>query len=293
MQLIKGPEIPQKHQNYDLFRRMYESRIRAGLEAGAPLDPATTAYEYLDYLVESEGLLLHGSNRGDIERFEVRQPDEKSDGFAAQPGVFAASDGIWAMFFAIANRRIEEKTGRSDGIMSNMCAKPWPERRLTHRYYAFGLSDWWLAAGAWRDGWVYGLPRESFIKDQFSEQWVSDTPVEPVCKVPVQPDDFPFHEYVMGMSEVEMNLVVESSNAMASLVPGSAKPSEIPGGHRLVFDASLDEVEPLVTGLKRLIPGSRIETRANGGQTHLEISHDGETTELIEALLAQAYPAGS
>ena len=289
MRLFKGPAISFTRETRKSFEREHRLRTRAGLESTLPLDRTVVAYRFLDYLVETEGLLLHGSNSGDIERFEVRQPDERGPGFATQAGVFAASDGIWAMFFAIANRQIERPIGRSDAIMSNLCVKPWPSRRLTNRYFAFGLSDWWLGTGVSRDGWVYVLPREGFVKDSFSEQWVRSSPVKPLYKAPVTPEDFPALERVRGMSVEDLAQVVDSANACIALIPGAKKPVEIPGGHRLEFEASRDDVNRLANGVKRLIPDVGIKVRSMGAKIRVDLMHEGDTTELIEAMLAQLY----
>lgn len=54
-------------------------------------------WQFLCYLAEAHNLVLHGSGDPNISIFEPRQADDLS-AFGAQRAVYAAADGIWAMF---------------------------------------------------------------------------------------------------------------------------------------------------------------------------------------------------
>ncbi|NQW18087.1 MAG: hypothetical protein HQ478_11450 [Chloroflexi bacterium] len=154
MRLFKGPAISHTEAQRATFKKEHVSRVHAGVDGMSPTVSGSAVYEFLDYVVDAEGHPLHGSADGDVEQFEVRTPDEGTKGFAAQAGVFAASDAIWAIFFGTVDREIATRSENPDAwfSISNMCIKLWPSRRQTHRYYAFGISDWALEASAWRDG---------------------------------------------------------------------------------------------------------------------------------------------
>ena len=80
----------------EIFREKYLPRLK-------PLDGSRALVER----VRADGLkphvVLHGSGEPSIAQFEPRQPIDIS-AFGGQNAVYAAADGIWAMFFAIVDR---------------------------------------------------------------------------------------------------------------------------------------------------------------------------------------------
>ena len=55
--------------------------------------------------LERQGCLLHGSQQSDISEFEPRSPHDLSpDEFSKRPGVFASSDALWALMYALRDR---------------------------------------------------------------------------------------------------------------------------------------------------------------------------------------------
>src|SRR5688500_19768440 len=60
-------------------------------------------WQFLCYLAEHYQLALHGSGNPSINEFEPRQSNDLDD-FGNQRAIYAAADGIWAMFFAIVDR---------------------------------------------------------------------------------------------------------------------------------------------------------------------------------------------
>jgi hypothetical protein len=115
--------------------------------------------------------------------------------------VFGASDGIWALFFAVVDRTVA-------GSLVNAC---FSVDGLTERHYYFSVN-----AEAVKDsrgfspGSVYVLPRESFRRQPdehlgghliTSHQWASRQPVRPWAVLHVEPTDFPFLDRVNGHDE--------------------------------------------------------------------------------------------
>jgi hypothetical protein len=104
----------------DVKRRTFDALIET--VRGHDCKRATTyqcpypKYEFLNYLVEELGYLLHGSREVDITMFEPRLASDLYS-FSAQRAVYAASDGIWPMVFAILDRR------RQLGMFSNGCSR--------------------------------------------------------------------------------------------------------------------------------------------------------------------------
>jgi hypothetical protein len=185
-------------------RAAFETVWRDSLAAGdcpsidGPL-PAPT-WQFLCYLADEHGLALHGSGNPSITRFEPRQADDLSP-FGNQRAVYAAGDGIWAMFFAVADRdRI--------GSITNACVRLVDAAgHVGAPRYVFSVSRSALPGRPWRSGTVYVLPRETFVMQpplRFGDfevrvpQLASSTPVTPLARVPVVPADFPLLDAVRG-----------------------------------------------------------------------------------------------
>jgi len=157
-------------------------------------------WQFLCHLADHHHLAMHGSGDPNIALFEPRQSNDLNE-FGNQKAVYAASDGIWAMFFAIVDR------ARVNSI-TNACVRLEDETgTLYGPYYVFSVSQSALPNRPWRTGTVYLLPRESFM-DQPSmafgaskvhiAQLASTEPVQPLAKLTVTPEDFPFLEQIRG-----------------------------------------------------------------------------------------------
>jgi hypothetical protein len=170
---------------------------------GCPTIPFTLPWpkwQFLCHLADQHDIALHGSGNPNITLFEPRQSNDLNE-FGNQKAVYAASDGLWAMFFAIVDRervrsitnaciRLEEETGAVHGPL-----------------YIFSVSQSALASQPWRTGTVYILPRKTFTtqppmtfgtsKVQIA-QLASFEPIQPLAKLTVTPEDFPFLLQIRG-----------------------------------------------------------------------------------------------
>jgi hypothetical protein len=146
-------------------------------------------------LCEAKEVVLHGSGDPNIEEFEPRQSNDTNE-FGNRQAVYAASDGIWPMYFAIANR-----PGPVISLI-NACFRLWqPDGTWSVPYYYFSINDDAFEHDTWRDGTVYVLPRDTFEQEapdnykgvpEESEQWASLVAVKPLARLHITPDDFPF-----------------------------------------------------------------------------------------------------
>src|SRR5215213_8170205 len=155
-------------------------------------------YEFLSYLAETKPLLIHGSNNPDIPLFEPRLTTD----WAGRPlsAVYASADGIWPMFFAIVQRKPYPYSLRN-GCHRVETGSDWP-RKL----YYFAVSARVLRDHPWTGGMIYLLSRASFEHIQDSsgyrtEEWASQTTVQPLGKLAISPEDFPFLSAVQGMED--------------------------------------------------------------------------------------------
>ena len=182
------------------FDELWDSTLRIG---GCPTIPFTLPYpkwQFLCYLADHHNIALHGSGNPDIVLFEPRQSNDLNE-FGNQKAVYAASDGLWAMFFAIVDRdRVTSIT--------NACIRLEEDTGAVHApLYMFSVSQSALPNQPWRTGMVYLLPRSSFITQPpmalgayqvHFAQLASFVPVQPLAKLAVTQEDFPFLSQIRG-----------------------------------------------------------------------------------------------
>ena len=159
------------------------------------------AWEFLSKVGERRRIAFHGTGAADIESFEPRQPIDFAP-FGDQKAVFATSDPIWAMFYAIVDRDRYELT------LNNGCILVLDStgRPGTPHYY-FSITRDALEERPWRDGYVYFLPANTFVEQPAGEygghtarvpQLASPVPVTPFARLRVAPGDFPFLAQIRG-----------------------------------------------------------------------------------------------
>jgi hypothetical protein len=160
-------------------------------------------WQFLCHVADQHDIALHGSGDSNITLFEPRQSNDLNE-FGNQKAVYAASDGLWAMFFAIIDRdRVTSIT--------NACVRLADETGTVHGpYYIFSVSQAALPNRPWRTGTVYLLPRRTFTvqppmafgsNQVHFAQLASFVPVQPVAKLTVTPEDFPFLRQIRGHAD--------------------------------------------------------------------------------------------
>jgi hypothetical protein len=182
------------------FNELLDTTLRMG---GCPTIPFTLPWQkwqFLCHLADHHDIALHGSGNPNIALFEPRQSNDLSE-FGNQKAIYAASDGLWAMFFAVVDR---------DRVMSvtNACVRLADKTgTLQGPYYVFSISQSALPSQPWRTGTVYLLPRRTFTVQTplpfgsyqvHIAQLASFVPVQPLAKLTVTPDDFPFLSQIRG-----------------------------------------------------------------------------------------------
>jgi hypothetical protein len=159
-----------------------------------------TKWQFLCHIADHHDIALHGSGDPNIAVFEPRQSNDLNE-FGNRKAVYAASDGLWAMFFAIVDR---------ERVMSitNACVRLADESGNLHGpYYVFSVSQSAFPNRPWRTGTVYLLPRSTFSvqppitfgpNEVHIAQLASLVPVQPLAKLMVTPEDFPFLMQIRG-----------------------------------------------------------------------------------------------
>lgn len=157
-------------------------------------------WQFLCHVADHHAIAMHGSGNPNIDLFEPRQPHDLTP-FGNQKAVYAASDGLWAMFFAVVDReRVMSITNACIGLEEDTGAVHGP-------LYVFSVSQAALASQPWRTGTVYLLPRKTFTTQPpmalgsskiHIAQLASLVPVQPLAKLTVTAEDFPFLLQIRG-----------------------------------------------------------------------------------------------
>ena len=145
---VEGPDLRAS------FDRTWDRAIASGDSPLIEVEP-DQRWQFLCHLADARGFVLHGSGDPGIDVFEPRQAIDLRD-FGNQKAVYAAGDGIWAMFFAIVDRdRVPSVT--------NACIRLADAAgNVSPPQYVFSISRSQLPNRPWRSGTVYVLPGDSF-----------------------------------------------------------------------------------------------------------------------------------
>jgi hypothetical protein len=168
-------------------------RVLAG-DSSALQEPDVPLLGLLRWLAGHRDVLFHGSSRGDLELLEPIRLTRDAAEFGDQQAVFATSDPVWALWFAVLRRNgLRSTSNGSLGI---------PGDALYPRRYFFSVNDGALASDRFGPGFLYVLPRGPFRQElpRFgldTAQWASPVAVRPLVRAGVSPEDFPFLELVV------------------------------------------------------------------------------------------------
>lgn len=159
-------------------------------------------WQFLTYLCDTKDLVLHGSQNHDISTVEPRQANDIR-AYSNRHAIYATTDGIWVIYFAILDRKKFPELS-----LFNSCLRA---RMSTDQFsdpmYFFSITHSVLLQKPWCEGMVYILPRQSFEREATQQvqgveiifpHWISSVPAEPVAKLIVGPQDFPFLSSIHG-----------------------------------------------------------------------------------------------
>lgn len=196
---ISAPESDRDQGNHEILEGIYLSMFGQNDLQAVNLPDNISAADYLYFLVDKQEFLFHGSNQSNIDILTPRiQENYRGDEIRA---VFASSDAIWAMFFAIIDRERYRGSLRNGSFLLSRPGKN------SERYYFFSINKEMVGKSPWRSGSVYILPRASFNQSGTGsvrfDEWFSEEPVIPTAKIDISPGDFPLFERVGTHSESE------------------------------------------------------------------------------------------
>ncbi len=154
--------------------------------------------DFLNYICDWRGYVAHGTPLLDLTMLEPVRLTRDSSEFGDRRQIFCSPDGAWALWFAILDKS-------KIHVTENGCV------RLGHgagrlKYYHFDLPALSKDNPPFTPGMIYIARAEDFpehhpypLLDWFDaeiEEWGSATPVTPLAKLPVKPEDFPYLDKV-------------------------------------------------------------------------------------------------
>lgn len=175
-------------------------------------------WHFLCGVAERREIAFHGTGDPGIEAFEPREPIDFAP-FGNQRAVFATTDPIWAMFYAVVDRARYRLT-LNNGCILVTDADDGSERP----YYYFSVTEGALPEQPWRTGYVYFLPAETFVAQPRATyagyaarvpQLASPVAVEPFARLRVDPADFPFLARIRGHEDDRLGEYAQAVMAAA------------------------------------------------------------------------------
>lgn len=159
--------------------------------------PDCPKWIFLQYLVDHEGLLLHGSQNHGITAFEPRVAGNQfKDG--QLPRVYASSSSLLSCWYAIVDRdKLKEICGAVQFGMTYAPVHPLTKVKGARHFFAVGHLAY--SHKPFHSGVVYILPRESFTPEYLELQWYAEKAVRPLASMRIDPIDWPMMHTVRAM----------------------------------------------------------------------------------------------
>ena len=186
------------------FDRLLAAAVEAGPDQFIDYQLGAPKWQFLCHAADRGGFVLHGTGKSDITIFEPRQSNDVNE-FGNRRAVYAASDGLWPMYFAILDR-----DRYAIGLLNASIRVVGTEQS----FYYFSITGSALEHQPWRDGVVYLLPADTFEAAppitidgrQISIAQVASTvPVRAAAKLMIKPADFPFLQDIHGHDNDEIS----------------------------------------------------------------------------------------
>lgn len=204
---LPRPALDLSAEQIAAFAHLYATAVAPGGGGEIVYTLAAPRWQFLCWLTDTQDVLLHGSGNPAIAEFEPRQSNDIEE-FGNRKAVYAASDGLWAMYFALMDR-----DQHVQGLVNAAFRLVEADGRRSMPYYYFAVSGSQLPAAPWRNGMVYILPRAPFAQQELRErydlvaeiqQWASLVPVAPLARLAVTPEDFPFLAQIHRYDSAEL-----------------------------------------------------------------------------------------
>jgi hypothetical protein len=208
---LEAPDLSVSPQAAQAFEALLEAAVAQGPGSAIAYDLPYPKYLFLDYLAEKRGLILHGSQLCDLATLEPIRNSRDASEFGDQPAIYATQDPLWALFFAVLDR------SRLQGSINNGAIRLRADDGTLIRRYYFCIDAESLRQHPWQPGAIYLLPGEDFLPDPTQDgvqvgaytlqatHWLCRTPVQPLARLLVQPEDFPYLNRMWGYDAAQFD----------------------------------------------------------------------------------------
>lgn len=245
-------------------------------------------HEFVQYVTDQGIIIFHGSNNPEIERFEpVRKSMELRDetGRGNLQAVYGTHDALWAMFFAVVDR------ARLRGSIRNGVMYFHDRDGNSLSVYNFSINQEQLAERPYTEGVLYFLPRETFARlklteEAYANEWASEQVVEPLAKLRVRPEDFPFIRQIGGHDDGELLRLEElgksiRENARAATLNEDQFTVELPA-----YPGFLAELEEYIALQRTYLPAARFELERRDSGIQLTVT---SLPPAVRQMLKESY----
>ncbi len=203
--LLSQPLIESTPERQQAFERLFQATPVGGL---IDYQLPYPKWQYLSWLCETKELVLHGSQNLGIDTVEPQQArDIKA--FSKQDAIYATTNGIWVIYFAIIDRKNFPGLSLFNSCLQvRIAADQWSEP-----FYFFSISQFARVQNPWCEGMVYILPRQTFEQEAHQQaqgmevvfpHWISPVAVQPIARLRVGSQDFPFLDQIHGHDDEKL-----------------------------------------------------------------------------------------
>jgi len=228
-------------------------------------------HEFIQYVMVRDVVIFHGSNHDDIETFApVRKSYELRDetGRGNLKAVYGTHDGLWSMFFAVVDRPNLRGSIRN-GVMY-FCNQA--GERLA--VYNFSINQDQLPEKPWRQGTLYFLPRDTFMRlkmteNSYANEWASEQEVKPIAKLSINPEDFPFLDQISGHDDGELMRL----GALSKSIRESARSASLDKDRfTITLPAEMEGLDEFVKLQRIYMPAMKVTVTPSGSASILEVT---------------------
>ena len=191
---VQNSEALEKENKRKDFASLFEQSLNNKSES-VPVIEYNLLYpkeDFLRFLTEEKNVLLHGSSNRNIEILEPRQANDTVKASGNKKAIYVVTDPVLPIFYAIQDREKLQGSIKS-GVSEDM--------EKGELEYKFEIPKKALDAKPWTRGMVYIFDKNQFHEEkddagELSGEWTSESPVRPLAKLEVGPEDFRFMDKV-------------------------------------------------------------------------------------------------
>jgi hypothetical protein len=196
---LPRPPIESTPEKQEAFEHLFQSTPAGGL---IDYQLPYPKWQYLSWLCATKELVLHGSQDPEIDVVEPRQAKDVR-AFSNQSAIYATTDGIWVIYFAI----IDRKNFKGLSLFNSCVQVRIAEDQWSDPLYFFSISQFARIQNPWCEGMVYILPRQTFKQEAHQQfqgmeivfpHWISPVAARTVARLSVGPQDSPFLDQIHG-----------------------------------------------------------------------------------------------